>query len=150
MQPEGPIGQEPTQQPFLDDLQDDRKRQEQESGRDPADREAGEAQDRRHEKTADVWDEPGSEHEHGQGPRERDADERQDDEAHDRIDCGDGRRSAHVPAGASHGFLARVPDPVALPAAEPGESDVPGLVPVEEQVEGQEETEHHDRAGFDQ
>ena len=84
------------------------------------------------------------------GPANETPIERQDDEAHDRIDCGDGRRSAHVPAGASHGFLARVPDPVALPSAEPGESDVPGLVPVEEQVEGQEETEHHDRAGFDQ
>ena len=103
-----------------------------------------------HEEAADVRDEPRSKHEHGKRPGERHADQGQDDEAHDRVHGGDHGRPAHVPAGSAHGLLAGVPDPVALPAAKPCEPDVPGLVPVEKQIEGQEEPEHHDGPGFDE
>ena len=93
---------------------------------------------------------PADEHEHGQWPGVRHPDQGQDDEAQRRVNGRDHRGSANVSAGSVHGLLGGVADPVALPAAEALQSDVPGLVPVEEQIEGQEEAEHDDGPGLDQ
>ena len=101
----------------LDDLQDDDDQHQQEPGRQPSERNTGEQQDSGHEQAADVRDEASCQDEHRQRPRERHADQVQDDKARHRIHGRDHGGSAHVGARSPHRLLARVPDPVALPAA---------------------------------
>ena len=132
-----------------DDLQGDDDQQEQQPGREPAERKTGQQQDPGHEDAADVRDEPCREHEHRQWPGERHADQGQNDEAHHGVHGRDDGGSAHVAARPAHCLLAGVPDPVALPAAKPREPDIPGLAAVQEQIERQEQPEHHDSPGFD-
>ena len=150
VQPEGAAGQVRRQPSLLDDLQDDTISSEQERGRHPTERKTGEQQDPGHEETADVRDESRREHEHGQRPGERHADQGQDDEAQHRIHGRDHGGPAHIAARSAHRLLAGVPDPIALPAAKPRESEIPCLFAVKKQVEGQEEAEHHDGPGFDE
>ena len=133
---------------MLDDLEDDHDEQQQEPGRHATDRQAGEHQDGGHDDESDVGDEPGREHEDREWPGDLHAKQGQDDEAQCRVDRRDRRGPANVAARSAHRLFAGAADPVALPATELGEAETPGLVAVEQQVEGQEEPKHHDRPGL--
>ena len=130
---------------MLDDLEDDHDEQEQEPGRHATDRKAGEHQDRGHEDAADVRDEPGREHEDREWPGDGTPIRVRTTKLRVASIGRDHRGSANVAARSAHGLFAGAADPVALPATELGEAEIPCLVAVEQQIEGQEEPKHHDR-----